>query len=268
MPESTPSDANPHAAHRSDGHVRGRLTAFVTRHQLGWELTMAGLTLLYAVLTLLDDEAVHGLPEFLTLTLSLLFLLEFSARCFDSPSRLAYLRGHWIDLVTCIPAVGPLRALRLVRLLGLVRLAVRIRALDMARARTSSSLGPWMLMPSLVLLWFGAAEAFWLTEHGRNANVQTFGDALYLALSTVTTVGYGDVRPVTPEGKLLAGGLVFVGLGLLGLASSRLALIWLRSERETAHLEREIQELRQEVSRLADAMQPAEGESAPAGRRR
>ena len=59
---------------------------------------MAGLTLLYAVLTLLDDEAVHGLPEFLTLTLSLLFLLEFSARCFDSPSRLAYLRAKYGEI--------------------------------------------------------------------------------------------------------------------------------------------------------------------------
>jgi hypothetical protein len=54
--------------------------------------------------------------------------------------------------------------------------------------------------------------------------------------------------------ELLAGVLVFVGLGLPGFASSRLALMWLRSERETAHLEREIQELRREVSRLADRL--------------
>ncbi len=238
----------------SPGPVRGRLTAFVLRHRLAWEIAMAALTVAYAVLTLLDDEAVRGLPEFLTVTLSAVFLLEFAARCWDAPSRLDYLRQHWIDLVTCIPAVGPLRALRLVRLLGLVRLAVRIRALDLARARTTPTVGVWMLAPTLVLLWFGAAEAFWLTEHGRNGNVQTFTDALYLALVTVTTVGYGDIRPVTPEGKLLAGVLVFVGLGLLGFASSRLALIWLRSERETAHLEREIQELRREVSRLADRL--------------
>lgn len=232
---------------------RGRLTAFVDRHQVAWELAMAVLTVAYVVLTLLDDQAVPGLPETPAVVLSAVFLVEFGARCWDAPSRLHYARAHWIDLVTCIPAVGPLRALRLVRLLGLVRLAVRIRALDLARHRTSQTVGVWMLAPTLVLLWFGAAEGFWLTEHGRNPAVSTFADALYLALMTATTVGYGDVRPITPEGRLLAGVLVFVGLGLLGFASSRLALFWLRSERETAHLEREVRALRRDVARLTAA---------------
>jgi voltage-gated potassium channel len=246
--------------------MRGRLTAFVARHQVGWELAMALLTVVYAALTLLDDASVRGLPEFLAVVLSLVFLAEFSARCWDAPSRLAYLREHWLDLVTCIPAVGPLRALRLVRLLGLVRLAVRIRALGLARGQTAAPLGAWMLAPTLVLVWFSAAEGFWLTEHGRNAAINTFGDALYLALMTATTVGYGDVRPVTPDGKLVAGALVFVGLGLLGLASSRLAVVWFRAERETIHLEREVQELRKEVTRLAESMEARRGEST-SGRR-
>ena len=239
--------------------MRGRLTAFIARHQVAWELATAALTIVYVVLTLLDDQTVRGLPETAAVGLSVVFLVEFGARCWDSPSRLGYARDHWLDLVTCIPAVGPLRALRLVRLLGLIRLAVRIRALDLARSQTSTAMGAWMLAPTLVLLWFAAAEGFWLTEHGRNPAIATFTDALYLAVMTATTVGYGDVRPVTPEGKLLAGALVFVGLGLLGFASSRLALFWLRSERETAALEREIQELRREVARLADTLARRDG---------
>jgi voltage-gated potassium channel len=235
--------------------MRGRLTAFVARHQVAWELAMAALTVVYVVFTLLDDQAARGLPETLAIVLSGAFLVEFGARCWDAPSRMTYARDHWLDLVTCIPAVGPLRALRLIRLLGLIRLAVRIRALDLARSRTSSTMGVWMLAPTLVLLWFAAAEGFWLTEHGRNPAIGTFSDALYLAVMTASTVGYGDIRPVTPEGKLLAGALVFIGLGLLGFASSRLALFWLRSEHETAQLEREVQDLRREVARLADTLE-------------
>jgi voltage-gated potassium channel len=234
--------------------ARGRLTAFVDRHLVAWELAMAALTLVYAVLSLLNDEAVRGLPQYVTLALSVLFLAEFSARCWDAQSRVTYLRDHWIDLITCIPAVGPLRALRLVRLLGLLRLAVRLRSLNRAHSHRTATTGTWMLAPTLILLWFSAAEGFWLTESGRNPSIQTFGDAVYLAFMTVTTVGYGDVRPVTPEGKLIAGGLVFLGLGLLGFASSRLTLVWLRSERETVHLEREIADLRREVTRLADRL--------------
>src|SRR5206468_6652082 len=50
--------------------MRGRLTAYVARHQLAWELAMAALTMIYVVLTLLDDEAVRGLPEVLAVLLS------------------------------------------------------------------------------------------------------------------------------------------------------------------------------------------------------
>ena len=58
----------------------GRLTAFVDRHSVGWELVMAALTVVYAGLTLLDDASVRGLPEIATVGLSALFLLEFGAR--------------------------------------------------------------------------------------------------------------------------------------------------------------------------------------------
>jgi len=48
----------------------------------------------------------------------------------------------------------------------------------------------------------------------------------------VTTVGYGDISPVTPEGRVLAGTLAFLGLGLLGFTSARLTAMWLQQEAE------------------------------------
>lgn len=53
----------------------------------------------------------------------------------------------------------------------------------------------WLVWPTVVLLLLGAAYRFWITERGLNPDIHTFGDAIYLAFITVTTVGYGDLRP-------------------------------------------------------------------------
>ena len=120
---------------------RGRLTAFVERHRLAWESSMAILTVLYVALSLLVDEGITGIVNDVIVVLAVLFFAEFSLRCWDAPSRLRYLRDHWIDLLTCLPAIGPLRLLRLVRLLGLLRLAHEIRevATHMDRVADSTS---------------------------------------------------------------------------------------------------------------------------------
>ena len=52
---------------------------------------------------------------------------------------------------------------------------------------------------------------FYLTED----DVNTFGDGIWWALVTITTVGYGDITPLTTEGRIVAGILMFLGLGLI-----------------------------------------------------
>src|SRR5256885_6714493 len=107
---------------------RGRLTAFVHAHSVLWELTMAALTVVYVVLAFLQDQGSGGFVTIAVFALAGVFVIEFSARIYDSPSRLAYFKRHWIDIVTCIPVAGSLRALRLVRLLAFLRLGAVGRA--------------------------------------------------------------------------------------------------------------------------------------------
>lgn len=231
---------------------RGRLTTFVRAHQLPWELSMAALTLIYVALSIVVDEGASPIVTAAVAALALLFLAEFLVRCLDAESRFGYLRQHWIDLITCLPAIGPLRLLRLLRLLGLLRLALEVRGVAYARAevsRDSRSL-TWIVWPTGLLLWVGAAYGLWIVEKGHNAAIHNFGDALYMAFITVTTVGYGDLRPATPEGKLLAGTLVFLGLGFLGFISSQLTTRWLRVESRESALEAQLGALRADIAEL------------------
>ena len=61
----------------------------------------------------------------------------------------------------------------------------------------------------IVIIFFG--YIFYITE----PTVESIGDGFYWALVTVTTVGYGDITPITPSGKLIAIILILLGLGLI-----------------------------------------------------
>jgi voltage-gated potassium channel len=195
---------------------RGQISAFIERHNTAWELLMAALAVVYLGVAFSIDEG-HGLPTLVIGGLATIFLAEFGIRIWDAPSRRLYLRGHWLDLVSCIPLVGGLRSLRMLRLL---RLGAAMRIFSLAeheaeaRERHDSW---WFLGPLLALVWIGAAGAYWSLEQGVNPNLHNFGDALYWSFITATTVGYGDITPTTPEGRILAGVLIFIGIGLVGL---------------------------------------------------
>jgi voltage-gated potassium channel len=112
-----------------------------------------------------------------------------------------------------------------------------------------------MLWPFLLLFWFTAAYALWLAEHSVNPVIQTFSSALMYSLLTACTVGYGSFTPMTIEGKLICGDIVFVAIGIIGFASARLtATILNQSDEEmpwqVATMERDIAEMKELLKEL------------------
>lgn len=68
-------------------------------------------------------------------------------------------------------------------------------------------------------------------QDAKGANITTFGDALWWACTTVTTVGYGDRFPVTVQGRVVAVGLMLVGIAVVGAVTATIAA-WLVSQVE------------------------------------
>ena len=220
---------------------------------------MAGLTVVYVVLAFLQDQGAESLGTGVWV-FSAIFVVEFALRLYDAPSRRTYLWNHWIDIVTCVPVVGPFRVLRLVRLLAFIRLGATARAYGVGAAasnRLPGGVGLWVLVPILVTVWFGAAYAYYELEGGVNPSVKTFADALFYSFITASTVGYGAVAPVTAEGKVLTGMLIFISIGLLGFASAQLTAKLLPQGNEVADLKATVDrqcELIKEVNARLDAV--------------
>jgi voltage-gated potassium channel len=212
----TPADRQPPTSEATGGRRPGwreRYTAFVDRHEVAWELAMAALAIMF-ILVGLTDDVDSGPTTLVELGLTAIFGAEFVSRFMAAPSRRAYLRGHWIDLVALVPPVRGARLLRLLRLLRLVRTFAGIyRAMLHVEAITRHRGLAAMFVAWLTIMLICSA-ALYVAEQGLNAAIDDPLDALWWGIVTLTTVGYGDVYPVTTEGRLAAAALMLLGVTL------------------------------------------------------
>ncbi|GAB3086676.1 ion channel [Nocardioides zeae] len=149
------------------------------------------------------------------------FAIDFAIRMRLARDRRRYALRHWYDVaLILLPLLRPLRVLRV---LAFMRVLQRTAAGGLAGRATTYVLGT-----ALISLFLGAVAVLDTEQDAPDANIRTFGDALWWATTTVTTVGYGDRYPVTFEGRLLAVVLMLVGIGAVGVVTAALAA-WLLS---------------------------------------
>lgn len=189
------------------------------------------------------------------------FALEYLVRLWVAPERMPSLpagraRLRWIasppaviDLAALLPvflfaAGAPTLVLRLIRLLRIVRLAHMgpiSRALNLVATAISArryELGVTVALGAVLLV---LASALLYVVEGA-AQPATFGSiprALWWGIVTLTTIGYGDVYPVTPLGKVLAGVTAVTGIGLIAAPTGILAASFSEALRGQSVQERE-----------------------------
>jgi voltage-gated potassium channel len=218
--------------------VRDRFNAFIERHDIAWELSMALLAVVYvAVGFALDDPAFGNAAPTLEageLLLTAIFAAEFVSRFAASRDRVGHLRGHWIDLVALIPAGRGLRILRVFRLLRLIRAFAGVY-------RALGHVGPLAEhrgLQTIVVSWLGVmvicCAAIYFVERDLNPAIRSPFDALWWGISTMTTVGYGDVVPQTAEGRIAAATLMLLGIGLFSSVTAIITSFLTTNRRSSA----------------------------------
>jgi len=217
-----------------------------------WEHRTAGpLTLLavlfivvYAVPVLYPDLPAtwRRVCEVVNLAVWALFGLDYVVRLGLSTDRRRFVRDHLFDLVVLLlPMLRPLRMLRVVTAL----LVLNRRAEAWTRGRLALYVG----CTTVLLVAVGALAILDAERGSADGNISTYPQALWWAVVTITTVGYGDLYPSTTSGRFVALALMIGGIGLIGFVTGSLAT-WIVERISTD--ERPSQVTRADLAALVD----------------
>jgi voltage-gated potassium channel len=184
------------------------------------------------------DPDTKEIAAIVDVVLSLILIADFFGRLYLAEDRRDYFfrRRGYLDLLGSLPQ-PVIRVFRVVRVYrGLARVSAlggRKLARQLIRERAQAALLAAAFLVMLVLE-IGSILVLGAERGAPNANITTGGDALWWAVVTVATVGYGDKYPVTAAGRLIGVLMIIVGVGLFGIFTGYLARMFLAPRAEDA----------------------------------
>ncbi|MEJ7588343.1 MAG: ion transporter [Ferruginibacter sp.] len=176
-----------------------------------------------------------------------LFTIEYILRliCIKKPWRYVFSFLGFIDLLAIIPSylsiffagaqsLLVLRALRLMRIFRIFKLShflSEMQFLGVAIKGSLRKISIFMLVVLTLVIIMGSI--MYLVEKGQNG-FSSIPDSIYWAIVTITTVGYGDISPATPLGKVIASMIMMMGYGIIavptGIVTTEMALAMRKKE--------------------------------------
>lgn len=152
----------------------------------------------------------------------IIFVIDYFCRFFYATDKKEYIKENIFNLIAIIPFSSIFRIFRTVRCMRLIR-KTRFAKRFLDFINTNSFIYVFFITITLIIL---GAYGIYYFELG--ITLDSFSDALWLALVTVTTVGYGDCVPVTGGGRFVASILMIVGIGFLGMLTGTISTYFMK----------------------------------------
>ncbi|MGZ8803006.1 MAG: potassium channel family protein [Mycobacterium sp.] len=226
-----------------------------------WTLAAVAITFLvvYSLQVLATPaRPVSNLLNVVMTVLYLAFVIDYVVRLTLAPQRASWFFRHLFDLA--IVALPFLRPLRLLRLVVLVKVMQRAGG-DAIRGRVAV----YTAFSAVLLVYVASLAILEAERSAPNATITNFGNAVWWSITTITTVGYGDMYPVTVPGRVIAVLLMIGGISLIGVITATVAswIVERVSEEDSANraaTASQIEDLRDEIRQLSAQLQTREGD--------
>ena len=176
---------------------------------------------------------------------TILFSIEYIIRIIISPKPIKYIFSFWgfIDLISIIPTfispfisgytsltlIRALRLLRLFRILNLSKFTNESRSL--ARSLKSSYYKIMVFLFFVVMMMIMAGALMYVIEDG-SKGFESIPSSIYWAITTTSTVGYGDIVPTTPLGKIIASIMMIVGYVIIAVPTGIISIELSKNNKE------------------------------------
>ena len=204
-------------------------------------IILISILLLFAQMALEHNHSVSwmtahrtqmSLFNWVDLVLTLYFIVELAFKIILAPRKWFFIKNSFIDILAILPIFRMFRLARTTRLLRVVRLFRAMRGGRMLKSdlikqkthvlfRTESTA---MITYLFLSVLFGTVGIM-VFEKGVNDSFVSIGDGLWWCIVTITTVGYGDMFPITIGGKVVAVGIMFVGLSFYALLTGTISTV-------------------------------------------
>lgn len=187
---------------------------------------------------------------------AVIFLYDFIRRLVRSPNKLDFMKWGWLDLLSSIPGL-PL--LRIFRLAGIYRARQELRKttgrslIANFRERRGESALLSLIFSLLVLILFASILIIQFEAGAPGSTIETGGDSIWWSFVTMTTVGYGDMVPVSNEGRMVGLIVMTAGVAMVGVLTGYLANHFAPDEVEDeqlAEIKKELSEIKQLLQRV------------------
>jgi voltage-gated potassium channel len=251
-------------------------------------LVLTILSLLVMVVMLLPiSDATYTLLSVYDNVICVIFLIDFALNMRGAAKKSDYFirENGWLDLLGSIPSLGLITSLsKFAGLLRLARLSRLARIMRLMKGENKKALVKDILenrsryatfltiLLTLIVLTVASVLVLQFESVSPDGKILTGGDALWYAIVTITTVGYGDFYPVTMGGRITAAFIMFMGVGIIGALASILASLLVggapaEEEEETLPVElvltteQELAGIKAELAALRQLLENREGKN-------
>ena len=196
-----------------------------------WNETLTGLALCFLIAysyPAFDETISDATSHYLGLVqwaCWFAFALDLIYGIWKAENKKEYLKLHPLEIASVL--LPFLRPLRLMRVISFGSLALQKVAIGRQFAITVK-----VAISALFISYIAAIQITISERSVEGSNIKTFSDGLWWAVTTVTTVGYGDRYPTTSEGRLLAVLLMITGISLVGVITASVAAWFVKMSQE------------------------------------
>ncbi len=181
--------------------------------------------------------------------ITILFTIEYLLRVWTIEKSKAYIFSFYgiIDFLSTIPKylsiffaganiLMALRALRLLRVFRILKLSPFVgESQNLIKSLKASKAKILVFLTAVLILTIILGTVMYLVEYGKGSGFDNIPKSMYWAIVTLTTVGYGDIAPVTPLGQFIASIIMILGYGILAVPTGIVSAEYSRQKDKKVH---------------------------------